>query len=69
MNIVGSASKQSWSRYDSKPAFPAYIVTLVIPVGELVEVIDEQGADHAAVRLGRAVLEEIRQLEGEIART
>ena len=67
--INGTATKQPWNKFDGKPFTPVYVVTLVIPEGELVAALDDQGADDAVVSLGRAVLEEIMQLEGEVGRT
>ena len=65
----GTATKQSSYLFDGKPTIPVYVVTLVIPVGELVEVIDGPGADLAVAILGQAVLDEIRQLDGKVGRT
>ena len=67
--INGTATKQPWHKFDGQPAVPAYVVTLVIPVDELVAIIDARDADAAVTSLGQAILEEIRLLEGEIART
>ena len=63
MRNASIATKHQWT-FDSGRR-PAYLVTIAVPVDELQEIIDKEGADEAAMTLGRIILDAIRPLEGE----
>jgi hypothetical protein len=68
MKNTSIATKQAW-RFGPDTTFPekvtAYLVTVAVPADELQERIDKEGADEAALTLGRIILDAIRPLEGE----
>lgn len=67
MRNTSIATKQVWRFYTEgeRPPVPAYLVTIAVPADELQERIDKEGADEAALTLGRIILDAIRPLEGE----
>jgi len=64
MKNTSIAVKQPWW-FGSGPRITSYTVTIVVPADELQERIDKEGADEAALTLGRIILDAIRPLEGE----
>lgn len=65
MKIEAIVSKEPWRFLNGDVRQPAYIATFVVPVEELRQTIETEGADKVAVELFNVLIAEIQALEGK----